>query len=129
MQSVRDIMTTTVKTIHRDTLIGDVEGIFVTERISGAPVVDDLGNMVGFVSKSDISRFLATNEDPAYARVFEITHFKVISVEPSASIGDAAHKMLHGHVHHLVVMDEENMVGVLSSLDYVEFVARNSDRS
>jgi CBS domain-containing protein len=121
-------MTTSVRTIHRNTLIGEVDGIFITQNISGAPVVDDLGDMVGFVSKSDITRFNSTGEDPAYARVHEITHPKVISVESSASVGEAADKMLDEHVHHLVVMHEEDMVGVVSSLDFVEFVARNRDK-
>jgi CBS domain-containing protein len=125
MKSVLDIMTTSVRTIHHNTFVGDVEGIFVTRKISAAPVVDDSGDMVGFVSKSDITRFCSTGEDPAYARVREIAHPKVISIESSADIGEAADKMLDEHVHHLVVIDEEDVVGVVSSLDFVELVARN----
>ena len=121
-------MTTSVKTIHRNTHISEVEGIFVTQKISGAPVVDDLDDLVGFVSKSDITRFNSTGEDPAYVRVHEIAHPKVISIQSSASIGDAADKMLDEQVHHLVVMGEEDMIGVVSSLDFVEFVARNRDK-
>ena len=57
MQLVRDIMTSTVCTLSRDTLICDVEKAFQREKISGAPLVDDTGTAVGFISKSDISRF------------------------------------------------------------------------
>lgn len=121
-------MTTSVRTFHRNTHISEVEGIFVTQKISGAPVVDDLGDLIGFVSKSDITRFNSTGEDPAYVRVNEIAHPKVISIQSSASIGDAADKMLDEHVHHLVVMGEEDMIGVVSSLDFVEFVARNRNK-
>lgn len=128
MKSVLDIMTTSVRTIHHNTFIGEVEGIFVTQKISAAPVVDDLGDTVGFVSKSDITRFCSTGEDPAYAKVHEIVHPKVISIESSASVGEAADKMLDEHVHNLVVIDEEDMVGVVSSLDFVELVARNRNR-
>jgi CBS domain-containing protein len=87
-------MTTSVRTIHRNTLIGEVDGIFITQNISGAPVVDDLGDMVGFVSKSDITRFNFTGEDPAYVRAHEIFHPQVFSIEISASIGEAADIML-----------------------------------
>ena len=125
---VRDIMTTSVITIHRDSSIGNVDDIFVAQKISGAPVITDLGDVVGFVSKSDIIRFNSTGEDPAYVRVHEITHPQVISIPVSASIAEAADKILDEHVHHLVVVDEKDMVGLLSSLDFVEIVARNSDK-
>jgi CBS domain-containing protein len=119
-------MTTTVRTIHHDTIIGEVEGIFVTYQISGAPLVDDLGKLVGFVSKSDITRFDSTGDDPNYARVYEIANPKVITIESSASLEEAAQKMLHAHMHHLVVMDETTMVGVLSAFDFVKLVVTNA---
>jgi CBS domain-containing protein len=122
MRAVRDIMTTTVQTMHRDTVISEVEGIFVTHKISGAPLVDDLGKLVGFVSTTDITRFDSTGDDPFYARVHEIASPKVITVEPGASIEDAAQKMLDEHVHHIVVMEGGTMVGLLSTFDFVKLV-------
>jgi len=125
MRKVRDIMTTTVRTIHHHTFVCEVEGIFLTHKISGAPLVDDLGNLVAFVSMTDITHFDSTGGDPNYARVYEIANPKVITVESGASIGDAAQKMLHEHVHHLVVMEEATMVGILSAFDFVKLVAQN----
>lgn len=126
MRTVQDIMTATVRTVHRDTVISEVEGIFVTHAISAAPVVDALGQLVGFVSKSDITRFDSTGEDPSYARAHEIANPKVITIAPSASIEDAAQKMLDEHVHHLLVMEEGVAVGVLSAFDFVRLVAKNT---
>ena len=48
MQLVRDIMTSTVRTLHPDTVIGDVERVFLTNKISGAPLTGT-GTAVGFV--------------------------------------------------------------------------------
>jgi CBS domain-containing protein len=126
MQSVREIMTSTVQTLHRDTVISDVEKVFLTNKISGAPLVDDTGTAVGFISKSDISRFDSTGDDPFYARAHEIANPKVIATEPSASIAQAAQLMLSEHVHHLVVMDGQDIVGVLSAFDFVRVVASAS---
>lgn len=125
MQNVHDIMIPTVRTIHRDTILCDVEGTFVTHEISGAPLIDDSGDLVGFVSKSDITRFDSMGEDPSYARVHEIANPKVITIEQSASIEEAAQIMLHEHVHHLVVVEKETMVGVLSAFDFVKLMANN----
>ena len=126
MQLVRDIMTSTVRTLHCDTVVSDVEKEFLTNKISGAPLVDDSGIAVGFISKSDISRFDSTGDDPFYARAHEIANPKVIATAPSASIAQAAQLMLHEHVHHLVVMDGQDIVGVLSAFDFVRVVASAS---
>lgn len=125
MKTVCDLMSKTVQTIHRDTIVSELEGIFVTHEISGAPIVDDSDHMVGFVSKTDIVRFDATGDDPFYARAHEIASPKVIKIGSSASIEEAAQMMLNEHVHHLVVMDGETIAGVLSTLDYVKLVAGN----
>ncbi len=123
MRVVRDIMTTGIRTMHRDTIVSEVEGIFVKRKISGAPLIDDSGRLVGFVSKSDITRFDATGDDPGYARVHEIANPNVITISPAASIEEAAQKMLEAQVHHLVVVEEEAMVGMLSAFDFVKHVA------
>jgi len=125
MLKVSDIMTTAVWTVHRDTRVCEVEGIFVTHKISGAPLIDDLGNLVGFVSKSDITRFNGSGEDPNYTKVYEIASPKVITIAPTASIEDAAQKMIQEYVHHLVVIEEETIDGVLSAFDFVKLVAKN----
>ena len=126
MQLVRDIMTSTVRTLHPDTVISDVEKVFLTNKIGGAPLVDDKGTAVGFISKSDISRFDSTGDDPFYARAHEIANPKVIATEPSASIVQAAQLMLHERVHHPVVMDGQDIVGVLSAFDFLKVVASTS---
>jgi len=126
MRAVSDIMTTTVRTMHRDTYVCDVERVFVTNKISGAPLVDDSGDIVGFVSNSDVTRFDSTGDDPNYARVHEIANSPVFTIDPTAPIEEAAQKMLIEHVHHLVVMDEETIVGMLSAFDFVELVASGS---
>ncbi len=125
MQMVRDIMSTTVRTISRDAIICDLEEIFVSHEISGAPLVDDSGNLAGFVSKSDVTRFDSSGEDPNYARVYEIASPRVITISPTASIEAAARKMLDEHVHHLVVIESDTLVGILSSFDFVRVVANN----
>lgn len=126
MGTVRDIMTPTVVTMHRDKSVSEVEGLFVDQKISGAPLVDDDGNLTGFISKSDVNRFDFTGGDPYYTKAREIAHPKVITVEVSASIEETARRMLDEEVHRLVVTDAEKMVGVVSALDFVKLVAEGS---
>lgn len=126
MPTIRDTMTPTVVTMHRDKSVSEVEGLFVDHKISGAPLVDDEGELTGFISKSDVNRFEFTGGDPYSTKAWEIAHPKVITIETSASIEEAARRMLDEEVHRLIVTDAKKMVGVLSALDLVKLVADRS---
>jgi len=126
MRLVRDYMTSQIQTLHHETVVCDVEKAFLKSNISGAPLVDDSESVVGFVSKSDISRFDSTGDDPFYTRAYEIANPRVITVESSESIEVAAQRMLNEHVHHLVVMDGQTIAGMLSAFDFVRLVANAS---
>ncbi len=119
MKSVQKLMTKSVQTVKHDTSIGHLDDIFADKGISGAPLVDDDDNLVGFVTKSDIARFDSTGDDAFFVKARSIASDKVITVAPDASIEEAAQKMLDEHVHHLVVMDDGAIVGILSTFDFV----------
>ena len=120
MNAVRELMTKAVQTVHFDTAIGHLEDIFTDQGISGAPLVDDEDNLVGFVTKSDISRFDSTGDDAFFVKVRSIASPTVITVAPDSSIEEAAQKMLDEHVHHLVVIEDGSIVGILSAFDFVK---------
>lgn len=126
MITVREIMSSSVRTIHRDISVCDLEEIFVTNKISGGPVIDNSGSLVGFVTKSDVTRFDSTGEDPNYTSVFEIASPLVILISSETSIEEAARTMIEKNVHHLVVAEGKELLGILSSFDFVKFVASNA---
>lgn len=131
MQTVSEIMSPAVKAIHREKSILEAERLFVTQNISGAPIRDDIGNLVGFVSKTDIIRFDSSEEDPTYTRLYEIASPNVVTINATVPINEAAQKMLQEHIHHLVVMEGEDIVGLLSSFDFIrlaaEYVAKDEE--
>ncbi len=115
-------MSNSVITIHRDKLVCEVEGIFVAHEIGGAPLVDDDGRMVGIVSKSDVNRFDFTGGDPNEARAWEIASPRVITIAASASVTEAARKLIDEHVHEVIVIEGEKIVGVISAIDIVKLL-------
>ncbi|MBI3775972.1 MAG: CBS domain-containing protein [Gammaproteobacteria bacterium] len=126
MRTVRDIMSPVVCTIPRTTLVCEVEGIFVAKQISGAPIVDNAGKIVGIITKSDIVRFDFTGGDPAEAAAWEIASPSVITVPPSCTLKSAAQLMLDKHIHRLLVTNDGEMVGLVSALDFVRLVAQEN---
>ena len=49
-------MSQPVRTVHPQTPLADAAHLMVTERISGLPVVDDAGALVGIITEADFLR-------------------------------------------------------------------------
>ncbi|MGD0056720.1 MAG: CBS domain-containing protein [Methanomassiliicoccales archaeon] len=60
---VRDVMTTTVVTVEDSSTLHDATITFAVNGISGAPVVDDRGNLEGVLSETDILSFVKTLQE------------------------------------------------------------------
>jgi len=58
---VKDIMQSSVIKVTRDMTLKDLAKLFESERISGAPVVEDGHKLVGVVSRTDLVRYDATH--------------------------------------------------------------------
>jgi CBS domain-containing protein len=112
-----------VTTIPRETLICEVEGILVSNNISGAPLVDKSNNVVGLISKSDIVQFDSIGGDPYSAAAWEIATASLVFVYGSTPIDKAARKMLDEDVHRLIVVQDEKLLGMVSAFDFVRVVA------
>ncbi len=124
---VHDIMMQTSLTVHREELVCEVEGLFIADNIGGVALVDDMGNLVGIITKLDMIRHEFTGNDPAYTKAWEIATQKVITIKHSAPIEEAARIMLEENVHHLVVIGEsKRVVGMVSALDFVKIVAKGN---
>jgi len=59
VSSVREIMRTDVVTVRSGTPVGDLTILLDKERISGAPVTDADGTVLGVVSRTDLLRLVA----------------------------------------------------------------------
>ncbi len=125
MKIVKDIMTKEVVTVHRDKLVCEAEVILCAEKVSGAPVVDDDGCVVGMISLTDLNGFETTDDDSFYARVWEIASPKVVSIEPTATLSEAARMMIDHRIHRLLVVENGEMAGMLSTFDYIRLYAED----
>jgi CBS domain-containing protein len=63
MLAVRDIMQRSVMTVAPDTSVRQLSRLLADEEISGAPVVDANGSVVGVVSATDVVRLAADDAD------------------------------------------------------------------
>ena len=79
----------------------------------------------GIVTATDINAQIDSN-----AEVKSVMSSSSVHVVHTTSSANAAAKMMIRHnVHHIVVMDEGNIEGMISSLDFVKLVAENTFNS
>lgn len=116
---VRTIMTGEVVTVSPTATAHQLAELLSFHRISGAPVVDDGGRLLGVVTESDlISR--------AGSTVAELMSQEVVSVPQDASIAQAAALMAERTVHRLPVVEGDRVVGLVSRADIVRWLATSA---
>ncbi len=127
---VADLMTIDPCVISRHATVAEAEELMAINRVSGLPVVDPYGALVGVVSQTDLMyltrpqvRSLMTHwETPL--KVEEIMSSPPVTVRSTLSLENAARVMTEHDVHRVVAVDRKGRpVGVLSATDFVELVA------
>jgi len=93
--------------------------LLLENRISGAPVVDKLGNLVGMLSEKDCLRVAlhAGYHGEWGGRVDEYMHPDVITVDSDTSVLDVAHRFIEGPYRRYPVMKENRLLGQISRRD------------
>ena len=122
MSKARDIMQINVITIELEKTAQYASTILKDNDISFLVVVED-SKPVGIVSERDIVRkIVAENKEASKIQLESIMSKKFKWVEPNSSIESAVQKMLNNNIRRLVVLEDENLVGVITQTDLTEFL-------
>ncbi|PCI68766.1 MAG: hypothetical protein COB26_07375 [Piscirickettsiaceae bacterium] len=118
---IEDIMTTTVVCGQMTDTIKRLEQIMRKEGVRYLPIVDNAAQCVGTVSALDLVRVhdlqrSMTNELQAW----QICSEPVVEVSPYQPVIEAVKLMVKEKAHHLVVVGDEGVMGVVSSVDILE---------
>jgi CBS domain-containing protein len=108
------VMTASVETVHRDTIVSEVADRFRGRGHSAYPVVDDDGRCVGIVSRGDLLREGNWDDN---SPVGVVAASDVVAVSPTDTVSDALERMLEEQVEHLPVVDGGRLVGICTRTD------------
>ena len=123
---VADLMTIDPIVVVVDAPIEDAARLLHEHSITGLPVIDESGGLVGLISQTDlvgaldspVGRLIRTS--PSGLRVGELMTSPALTVPITGSIREAARLMVDARVHRLVATDDAGRpVGVLSAIDLV----------
>ena len=120
---VSDVMTSQLVTFSAEQSIHEVMKAFIKYRISGGPVLDKNGLLIGVISEADCMKEIS---DSRYFNMptldKSVGHFmtsKVETIESSMSVFDAAEKFHKSSRRRYPVLDKGRLVGQVSRKDIV----------
>jgi CBS domain-containing protein len=133
---VTQIMTRELTCARRDLTTESLVELMVRNKIGCVPVIEDPGRPIGMVTKLDLVEHLLANDrseadsprgrDLAPRTANELMMPLAITLGEHASIAHAAALMAVEDVHHIPIVDDTGrMVGVVSSMDIVRWLATN----
>ncbi len=98
--------------------IGEVVRVMSASHADAALVVDEAEQLLGVLAEHDIVESLAANA----ARTLEMTAGQLVTraiqvVSPRTSLSEAAQRMVSGRLRHLPVVDNGELVGLISLAD------------
>jgi len=128
--TVADLMTLDPIVVSVDAVLEEAERLMRERKVSGLPVVDEHGGLVGVISRTDVLEdggvpmAVLLRRKPSGLRVGELMSSPAVTVELTARLVEAARLMRDNRIHRVVVVDEHGRpVGVLSASDFVSLYA------
>ena len=153
-----DVMNPNVLVVQEDMTVEELARFLVESEISGAPVVDPEGRLVGVVSVTDLARSVADRTDttadrpsPDFfvsewggtlrrdeveglrfgeeteMRVRDIMTPAIYSVHAETPIPEVAETLIDSHIHRLLVINGERVVGIVTSSDLLGLLVREPE--
>ncbi len=124
--TVAEYMSTKLITFHPDMSMDEVINNLLKNRISGAPVVNDDGEIVGVISEGDcmkeVVRGKYNNMPTLSGKVSEHMTPNVICIGPEMNIFDAADKFLSMRIRRFPVVSFGKLLGQISQKDIMRAV-------
>lgn len=134
-----DLMNPKVLAVREDMTLRELAAYLIHHQITGAPVEDGGGRLVGVVSTVDIAEAMLTPDEPGEPEepaepgetdeadepylpeddvlVRDIMTPAIESVPEDATVSEVASRMLDSHVHRLLVTRDGRPVGIITTSD------------
>ena len=120
--TARDIMTRSLVTLRPEMRALDATGLLLKHEISGAPVVDDDGRLVGLFSEYDGLREVAAAEynfdhHEEVVTVGGVMNDPTHTISPELELFGIAHEFVKLRVRRLPVVEDGRLIGQVSRRD------------
>jgi len=116
-KQITSLIEKNVITVALNDTVASVESVLDSHHLSCVPVINDQGECFGVISAPDLVHFHNARKNPSAERAWEMCTHKTIEVSPGISVKQAAELMVKNNIHHLVVVEDGSIKGIVSSID------------
>ncbi|WP_435196854.1 CBS domain-containing protein [Natronomonas sp. EA1] len=124
--SVADLMSTTVRTVTPTATVREAAAQFREANVGSLVVVDD--GPVGIITEADIVRLVAEGAALDDTTVGDVMTTELVTVGPEATLAHAAELLTTHDIRRLPVVDDDGLVGILTSSDLATYLPHLSER-
>lgn len=129
---IYDLMSSDLITVSPDTDLADAYDLMLRNDVRRLPVVDDEGDLVGIITRSDVQQRIPVRDydrDRFEAEISlvgtpvrEVMTWDPVTISPDQTIQDAAERMVEYQVSGLPVINGIELVGIITESDIFRFI-------
>jgi CBS domain-containing protein len=126
MLRAKDVMTPNVVSVEPDDSVHKAINLMLIHRISGLPVIDPSGELLGIISEFDLFDLL-WDTDPGSREVSRYMSRQVHTVHENDELSHVAEQFRRLGVRRLPVTNGERVVGIVSRRDLLSHLVSFAD--
>jgi CBS domain-containing protein len=119
--NIKDIMTTNIAFVKKDTPVYDVVAMLVDKNITGIPVVNDDMSLAGVITEKDLLKLLRDDmDDPGTVKDFMSTD--IVSFDQNDDLIAVCECLVHNHFRRVPIVSGGKLVGIISRRDIIKYI-------
>jgi CBS domain-containing protein len=125
LPKISEFMDQVVPTLDPDTKIMKAVDFLLRHRVTGAPVVDRDGKLIGMITETDLLKLITAGvgaEPPTEATVADFMTTDVVTAAPSADIYYVAGLFLNNTFRRIPVVEDGKIVGAITRFDLLRVI-------
>lgn len=121
-KTAKQAMSRGLVTLHPEMDVLEALRILVEQQLSGAPVVDQIGNLIGMLTERDCMQIAlgAGYHSEDGGRVENFMTRSVVTVDANTPVTEIAERFATSHFRRLPVMEQGRLIGIISRRDVLK---------
>ena len=129
MVRAKDIMSTKLTTADEYANVMDVIKLLVEHNVTGLPVVDDSGRLLGMVTEKDILMLLLYDPNVKGKTVTDLMTTEIIHFDEDENLMKIFETLVQRNFRRVPILSEGRLVGILSRRDIIKFLSTKAKKA
>ncbi|MFC7019216.1 MULTISPECIES: cyclic nucleotide-binding/CBS domain-containing protein [Haloarcula] len=121
---VDQLMSRPIETVESGTPVTEAAARLIEQDV-GAVIVADADRLAGILTATDFVQMIRDGAVSPEATVGEFMHTDVVTTTKSRPVSEVAAKMLDHGIHHVPVVDNGEVVGIITTMDLTAHLSRS----